>query len=81
MSDFDLKEFLRLKDLAQSKRRALDRAQGERDALLTQLQNEFSCKSSEEAQKLYAKLMKQKDALETEISDKITAYRKNFGGK
>jgi hypothetical protein len=78
---FDLKEFLRLKDLAQSKRRALDRAQGERDALLTQLQNEFGCVRSEEAQKLYAKLMKQKDALETEISDKITAYQKNFGGK
>lgn len=78
---FDLKEFIRLKDVAQKKRRDLDRAQGELDSLTLQLSRTHGCTTVEIALQEKKLLQQELEVLSSTYNKKLAEFEKEFGKK
>lgn len=78
---FDLKEFIKLKDAAQKKRRDLDRAQGEFDSLTLQLSRSHGCTTVEIALHEKKRLQQELDELAVIYNKKLAEFEEEFGKK
>ncbi len=73
----NLAEYQELKDAAERKKRAADRARGAYDAALTRLKTDWACSTIKEARAKLESLQ----AEEKELSDKLEARLAKFQSK
>ena len=76
-----LQRFLKLKDKAESLQRQQDRTDGELSQLMTQMQEETSCKSLEEAEQLQKKLERERQEAERNFLKAEVDFDKKWGGR
>lgn len=73
-----LERYVRLKKEAEQRQRAADRARGSLDQVLRQLQEEFSCKTLEDGQKLLAQLIQERDQLDKRLAQRLRQFEQRF---
>jgi len=74
----DAQRLLRLAQKRDELRREADRAEGARLQLLARLKQEFGCDSLDGAEKLLAKMQKEKQRLEAQLTKKLDEMESKY---
>lgn len=75
----DIKEYQRLKRAAADAKSEYDRAQGTLTTLMESLEEDFGCKTVEEAEKKLAKLEEDLKSAEAKYETELNQYKDKFG--
>lgn len=76
----DLEKFTRLKAKVASMAREADKARGALDRIMEQLNEEFGCSSVKQAEKLLAKLEREREEAERTARRALKKFEEEWGG-
>lgn len=76
----DVKDFLRLKDEIEKRKRAKERDEIRKEGLIQRLEKEFGCRSISEAKNLVGKMEQDTEELELAFQKKLKSFQESHDG-